>query len=135
MVPKRIGFLGFDSVTTCHLVDPADIFAAAALDDGYGNCISCYQICTIGLSSESFRAESGMIFKAHETLQTAPELDTIVIPGGKGLHRSEISEKISDWILTSANQTRSIASGDRRVTQKRASPFGTVFLAMSESVQ
>jgi hypothetical protein len=34
MVPKKIGFLGFDGVTASHLVSTADTFAAAALDDG-----------------------------------------------------------------------------------------------------
>lgn len=110
MVPRRIGFLGFDGVTACHLVGPADTLAAAVLDDGFGNRIPCYQICTIGLSSEKFRAESGVIFKAHKTLHTAPDLDTIVIPGGEGLRRNEVSEKISDWILTRATQTRRIAA-------------------------
>jgi transcriptional regulator GlxA family with amidase domain len=110
MPPKWIGFLGFDGVTACHLVGPADSFAAAALDDGYGNRISCYQLCIIGVNSGSFRAESGLLFKAQETLQTAPELDTIVIPGGEGLRRAEVSEKISDWVLTRANRTRRIAA-------------------------
>jgi transcriptional regulator GlxA family with amidase domain len=109
MVPKRIGFLGFDGVAASGLVGPADTFAAAALEDGYGNRISCYQICMIGLSPGAFRAESGMLFEAQETLQTAPRLDTIVIPGGEGLRRAEVSEKISEWVLTRANQTRRIA--------------------------
>jgi transcriptional regulator GlxA family with amidase domain len=110
MLPKRIGFLGFDGVTASHLVGPADTFAAAGLDDGYGNRISCYHIYTIALTRDAFRTESGMIFRADETLQTAPELDTIVIPGGKGLSRTEVSEKISDWILSRANRTRRIAA-------------------------
>ena len=110
MVPKRIGFVGFEGATASHLVGPADTFATVALDGGYGNCISCYQICTVGLTREPFRAESGMIFRPDETLQTAPDLDTVVIPGGKGLHQSEISEKISDWILTRAPRTRRIAA-------------------------
>ena len=109
MSPKRIGFLGFDGAAALNLVGPADAFSTAALDDGYGNRISCYEICTIGLSSEPFQAESGMIFNTQETLGTAPELDTIVIPGGKGLRRSEINQRISDWILTRANRTRRIA--------------------------
>jgi transcriptional regulator GlxA family with amidase domain len=77
--------LAFEGVTSSYLVSPADTFAAAVLDGGYGNRIPCYQICTIGLTPEPFRAESGVIFKPDETLQTAPELDTIVGPGGKGL--------------------------------------------------
>ena len=96
MNPKRIGFLGFEGVTSSHLVGPADTFAAAALDGGYGNRIPCYQICTIGLTPEPFRAESGIIFKPEETLQTAPELDTVVVPGGEGLRRAAINEKISN---------------------------------------
>jgi len=110
MVPKRIGFLGFEGVTASHLAGPADTFAAAAPEDGYGNTISCYQICALGLASEPFRAESGMIFKPEETLRTAPELDTIVIPGGKGLRDSEVTERISDWILTCAKRTRRVAT-------------------------
>ena len=110
MVPKRIGFLGFEGVTASHLAGPADTFAAAALEDGYGNSISCYQICTLGLASEPFRAESGMIFNPEETLRTAPDLDTIVIPGGKGLRDSEVTERISDWILTRAKRTRRVAA-------------------------
>jgi transcriptional regulator GlxA family with amidase domain len=109
MLPKRIGFLGFDGVTASHLAGPADTFTAATLDGGYGTRIACYQISTIGLTSEPFQADSGMIFKAEETLGTAPDLDTIVIPGGKGLRQSEVNRKISDWILTRANRTRRIA--------------------------
>jgi transcriptional regulator GlxA family with amidase domain len=110
MIPKRIGFLGFEGVTGWHLGGPADTLAAAALADGYGNRIPCYQICTIGLTAELFQAESGVIFKPEETLQTAPELDTIVVPGGRGLRQPEVGEKISAWILTRANRTRRIAA-------------------------
>jgi transcriptional regulator GlxA family with amidase domain len=110
MVPKRIGFLAFDGVTASHLAGPADTFTAATLDGGYGNHIPCYQIFIIGLTSEPFRSESGMLFKAEETLETAPAFDSIVIPGGKGLRQSEVNRMISDWILTRANRTRRIAS-------------------------
>ena len=78
MLGKRIGFLGFDGVTAAYLVAPGDIFAAATLDSGYGNRIPCYQTYTIGLTSDMFRAESGMIFRPDETFQTVPELDTII---------------------------------------------------------
>ena len=106
MTPKRIGFVGFDGVTASHLVGPADAFSAAALDDGYSNRIPCYQIHVIGLSSACCRAESGMIFTPEETLEAVSEWDTIVVPGGKGLRKPEVCEKIADWVLMNANQTR-----------------------------
>jgi transcriptional regulator GlxA family with amidase domain len=110
MTSKQIGLVGFEGVTASHLVGPADTFSAAALDDGYGNRIPCYQIQVIGLSPESFRAESGMTFAPEETLKTVSDYDTIVVPGGKGLREPEVCERIADWILTQANRTRRIAA-------------------------
>ena len=105
MNPKRIGFLGFEGVAASELTRAADVLAAAALDGGYGNRISCYQISTIGFASECFRAESGIAFWPDSTLETASELDTIVVPGGDGLRQSLVSETIADWILARVNET------------------------------
>jgi transcriptional regulator GlxA family with amidase domain len=110
MNPKRIGFLGFEGVSASDLTRAADVFAAATLDGGYGNRMSCYHLCTIGFTSECFRAESGIAFRSDNTPETAPELDTIVVPGGNGLQRPFVSERITDWILTRINQTRRIAA-------------------------
>jgi len=107
---KRIGFLGFDGVTASHLTAPADAFAAAVLSDGFGNRIPCYEVHTISINREAFHAESGVIFRAQNSFRNAPPLDTLIIPGGSGLRRPEVSEKISDWILKRAPTTRRIAS-------------------------
>ncbi len=108
MNPKRIGFLGFEGVAASELTRAADVLATATLDGGYGNRISCYQISTIGFTSGCFRAESGIAFWPDSTLETASELDTIVIPGGDGLRRSLVSERIADWVLTRVNETRRV---------------------------
>src|SRR5438093_7309517 len=110
MNPKRIGFLGFDGVAASELTRAADVLAAATLDGGYGNRISCYQINTIGFTSERFRGESGIAFWPDSTLETVPELDTIVIPGGDGLRRPLVSEKIADWLLARVNETRRVVA-------------------------
>lgn len=110
MNPKRIGFLGFEGVAASELTRAADVLAAATLDGGYGNRISCYQINTIGFTSECFLAESGTAFRPDSTLETASELDTIVIPGGDGLRRSLVSETIADWVLARVNETRRVVA-------------------------
>jgi transcriptional regulator GlxA family with amidase domain len=110
MNPKRIGFLGFEGVAASELTRAADVLAAATLDCGYGNRISCYQISTIGFTSECFRAEAGIAFWPDNTLETASELDTIVIPGGDGLRRSLVSETIAEWALAQVNETRRVAA-------------------------
>src|SRR5947208_14752395 len=110
MNPKRIGFLGFEGVAASELTRAADVLAAATLDGGYGNRISCYQISTIGFTSECFRAESGIVFSPDSTLETASELDTIVIPGGDGLRRSLASETIAEWLMARVNETRRVVA-------------------------
>jgi transcriptional regulator GlxA family with amidase domain len=108
--PIRVGLVGFDDVTALHLVGPADTFVAAALDDGYGNRIPCYTVHTIGVFSDRFRAEDGLMFEAQTTLNAAPVLDTIVIAGGKGIRRPEVSDKVAAWILKRVNDTRRIGA-------------------------
>src|SRR5438876_9686848 len=72
--------------------------------------ISCYQISTIGFTSEYFRAESGITFWPDSTLEAASELDTIVIPGGDGLRRSLVSETIAEWVLAHVNESRRVVA-------------------------
>jgi transcriptional regulator GlxA family with amidase domain len=110
MNPKQIGFVGFEGVATSDLTLAADVFASATLDGGYGNRLSCYHICTIGFSFECFRSESGIAFRPDSTLEKVSKLDTIVIPGGKGLRQSLVSERIADWILAHVKQTRRVAA-------------------------
>src|SRR5262249_23995331 len=62
-----------------------------------------------GFSFQCFRAESGIPFMPDNTLETVSELDTIVVPGGNGLRRSLVSERIADWILARIEQTRRVA--------------------------
>jgi transcriptional regulator GlxA family with amidase domain len=99
MRPKRIGILGFDQVTALHLVGPATAFAAAALDDGYGGRIPCYDVHIIGVTSDRFRSECGLRFEVERTLSHAPVFDTVIIAGGSGIRRPPVAEKIAAWLL------------------------------------
>lgn len=108
--PKRIGLIGFDDVTALHLIAPSDAFSAAALDDGYGGQIPCYEVCTIGVTSDRVRTENGLALEAQTTLNNAPELDTVIIAGGKGILRTEIADRIAKWLLQRVNEIRRIGA-------------------------
>jgi transcriptional regulator GlxA family with amidase domain len=110
ITPKRIGVVGFDNVTASHLTAPADAFMSATLDTGYGGRVRCYEVCIIGLTGEPFRAESGITFTPQRTLETAPEFDTIIIPGGTGLRQPTVNSQVCDWIVSRAASTRRIAA-------------------------
>jgi transcriptional regulator GlxA family with amidase domain len=108
MRPIRIGFLGFDGITALDLVGPMEAFAAAAVDDDQRG--PCYEVLTIGVKGHRFSAESGLAFRTPHTLATAPELDTLVIPGGSGMRRARTNAVVAAWIKLHAPRIRRIAS-------------------------
>ncbi len=110
MSPKTVGIVGFDGATASHLTGPADAFTVAALEDGFGGRIPCYQVWTIGLTPEPFVTESGFVIHPQRTLATAPPLDTIIIAGGGGVRRPQVSAQLGAWILGRSYETRRIAS-------------------------
>jgi transcriptional regulator GlxA family with amidase domain len=104
--PKRIGFLGFDNVTTVDLTGPLEAFASARTEPAEHRC---YETLLIGARRKTFVSRSGAMFKAEHTTATAPPLDTIVIPGGAGLRDEATSGAIINWLLGPGKDTRRIA--------------------------
>lgn len=110
LAPRRIGLIGFAGVNGLHLMGAAELFTAAALDDGYGGRISCYEVLILGLKSAPFRTESGLLFRPQTPLRAAPELDTIVLPDGPGLRDPAVSGKIASWLKSRAATTRRLTA-------------------------
>src|SRR4051812_25537331 len=98
MKPLLIGILGFDRVTTLDLAGPLEALTAARVSDSGGTSQRCYETMLIGLTNKTFVAESGVTFKAQKTLEGAPPLDTVIIPGGSGIRTPEVKARLSDWL-------------------------------------
>jgi len=108
--PLRIGLLGFEGVMALDLVGPVDAFSSAFLEDSGSARANCYEVIVIGLNSRPFTSENGIIFKAHTTIAKAPQLDTLIVPGGKGLRVPETQRRVAAWINTQVKKTRRIAT-------------------------
>jgi transcriptional regulator GlxA family with amidase domain len=106
----RVGFVGFDQLTALDLVGPAEAFSTAVLKRPDGKLRNVYEVFILGLTSRPFVSESGIVFQPRCTLQAAPKLNTIVIPGGRGLRDADVSRRIANWIKSRASQTRRIVS-------------------------
>jgi len=108
MNPRRIGFLGFDGVTALDLVGPAEVFSTAVPEEGGGGAL--YEVMVIGVTGRPFVSNSGLVFKPARTLETAPALDTLIVPGGEGLREPRIKAKVSAWVRSRASRIRRIVS-------------------------
>src|SRR5262249_18376573 len=95
--PKRIGFFLFDGVTALDLTGPAEAFACARTP-GERAPRPIYDVVTIGLSRRACVAESGVTLVPTTTIAAAPALDTLIVPGGRGLRSPAVNRKAAEWI-------------------------------------
>jgi transcriptional regulator GlxA family with amidase domain len=110
MAQRRIGFLAYPGMQALDVAGPMDAFAAAMIEDGKGRAQPAYRVFTIGLSPGPVAAESGLVFKPQFTAQAAPPMDTLVIPGGRGMRDSRMAAKAAAWITQRAPKLRRIAA-------------------------
>jgi len=108
--PKTIGIVGYDGVQALDIVGPGDAFSLAhsfAVAEG----LPGYRVVLLGTTRRAFAAESGLMLKPRATLDAAPPLDTVIIPGGRSLRLKEAtSRRIAHWLRQRAPQVRRIAS-------------------------
>jgi transcriptional regulator GlxA family with amidase domain len=106
----RVGFLGYENVNALDLVGPAEAFASARQPGKDGSHKPSYEVVVVGLTRRPFRAESGIVFQPACTIENAPKLDTLIIPGGCGLRVPEVNRKATLWINERAKSTRRVAA-------------------------
>jgi transcriptional regulator GlxA family with amidase domain len=109
MTSIRIGFLGFNRITALDLVGPAEVFSTVP-DDPERTGPAPYEVLTIGVNGRAFTTDSGLFFRAPWTLETAPALDTLIVPGGAGLRDPRISARVADWVKARAGRIRRVVS-------------------------
>ena len=109
---RRIGILAFDDVQAVDLFGPADVFRSDALDapefrDGTARP---YEVVVIGINSRRCVASNGIEIAARHVIPTSVELDTLIVPGGRGLRQPGVAERAAAWIGSRASRIRRIAS-------------------------
>jgi transcriptional regulator GlxA family with amidase domain len=107
---KRIGIIAYPHVQGLDIVGPADAFSGAQLPEA-GKMIAPYEVALIGLSSKPVVAESGIVFQPGYSVKNSPKLDTLIVPGGRGLRtEAKIQAAVAEWVQSQAKQTRRIAA-------------------------
>lgn len=106
-----IGMLGFDEANALDVTGPLEAFSSANdLAHEAGAPAAPYEIVLIAARRAPFRSESGLLFRPHATLRDAPALDTLIVPGGRGLREPATNAKVSAWVGRHAARVRRIAT-------------------------
>lgn len=102
-----IGLLAYDGMQALDLTGPLDVFGAAnALATGNPP----YELHVIGHRPGVVRAENALAVLPACTIEDAPALDTLVIPGGAGSRVDHPDPRLLDWLCQQANTTRRMVS-------------------------
>jgi transcriptional regulator GlxA family with amidase domain len=67
-------------------------------------------VLTLGIGTGRCLTECGVIVKPQLDIRNSPDLDTIIVPGGSGIHDSRLGNKIAKWLLRRAPVTRRIVA-------------------------
>jgi transcriptional regulator GlxA family with amidase domain len=106
---RRIGLLLFDGITALDLVGPAEAFGCAR----HGPQESpepAYELVIIGVSSRACTSESGVRLSPDCSIERAPALDTLLVPGGSGLREPETTRKVVAFVKRRARHLRRLAA-------------------------
>jgi transcriptional regulator GlxA family with amidase domain len=105
---RTIGLLAYRDMQSLDLAGPLDVFGAAN-DLAAGTKV--YDLRVIGLDKCAARAENGLEVVPAHTLDDAPPLDTLLVPGGAGARNGiDRDARLLAWLRERAPQTRRVVS-------------------------
>jgi transcriptional regulator GlxA family with amidase domain len=110
MIPKTVGLIVFEQMAADELTGPAEVFSRTRISTSDDREFRCYQVSTLGVGTARCVTECGVIVKPQLDVNDAPPLDTLIIPGGSGIHDARLSKKITKWLSRRVAVTRRVAA-------------------------
>jgi transcriptional regulator GlxA family with amidase domain len=110
MTEQTIGILLFDGAEELDFVGPFEVFtmlSEAAKKGGYG---ARNNVVLISQTGEDIVGAKGMRIGVEFSIDTAPKLDVLCIPGGNGTRIQIRNKKLLDWVAQTAAQCTWVSS-------------------------
>jgi transcriptional regulator GlxA family with amidase domain len=89
---------------------PAETFSGSTVAANNGNDGCYYQVLTIGVTIQTCVTESKFVLKPQVEMRRAPVLDTLIVPGGSGIHDPKLKKRLGKWLIARAPTTRRIVA-------------------------
>jgi transcriptional regulator GlxA family with amidase domain len=110
MKPRHIVIVGYDGIMGLDLIGPMEAFGSAQVHSPQARREACYRVTIAALDAKTFRTEFGLSINAGITLSGIRDVDTFLIPGGRGLRESNGHPKLTAWLWKNAGSIRRIGS-------------------------
>lgn len=110
MLAKQVLIVGYDGITSLDLSGPLEAFSSAVVDSSKGKSVPGYKVTIAALGAKTFRSESGLCMTADCSLSSVRQVDTLLIPGGRGMRDPSTGAKLAGWISKRVDRIRRVAS-------------------------
>ena len=113
MMPKHVVIVGYQDLMSLDLTGPLEAFSSARIKNAKGATEATepgYKVTIAALGVKSFSSESGLRITAACLLSSVRQIDTLIIPGGRGMREPATSARLSEWIKNSWRDIRRIAT-------------------------
>ena len=101
----RVALLGYDGLQTLDLTGPLDALSSANELRRGG-----YETLVVSLDGKPFASEAGLKIAPDCALAEAGLLDTLILPGGAGLRRSGVADRVAAALVEQAPRLRRLVS-------------------------
>jgi transcriptional regulator GlxA family with amidase domain len=96
--PRTVGILIFDDVEVLDFCGPFEVFSVARHPDHPDEDDRLFHVVTIAEEDRLINCRGGLLVQPHYTIANHPDLDIVVVPGGKGTRRERYNPHLIDWI-------------------------------------
>lgn len=96
--PRTVGILIFDDVEVLDFCGPFEVFSVARNPEEPGEDDALFRAITIAEEDRIINCRGGLLVQPHYTIANHPDLDILVVPGGKGTRRERHNQHLLDWI-------------------------------------
>jgi len=96
-VARKVLIVGFPGIQPLDVVGPFDVFAGASLALSAAGK-EPYQPFIASIDGQPVSTETGLTFATVELPDPSEPVDTLVLPGGYGVHEARRDSRIIDWI-------------------------------------
>lgn len=106
---RKVLIVGFPGVQGLDLVGPFEVFMSASLalvakgQDGYRAVVA-------SVDGQPVSTDTGLTFAAVELPDPSEPVDTLILPGGRGVHAARRDRRVIDWIDAVAPRARRVVS-------------------------
>lgn len=106
---RKVLIVGFPGVQGLDLVGPFEVFTSASLAlAAQGK--EGYQPVVASVDGRPVTTETGLTFAAVELPDPSEPVDTLLLPGGRGVHAARQDPRVIDWVVAAAPQARRVVT-------------------------